>query len=65
MADVFERINEVLGDIVELFCVNGLWTVRVVEAGTVSLSAFPSEAEAINYAEAEVKRLGLTSFIRL
>ncbi len=65
MADVFERINEVLGDVVELFCVNGLWTVRVVEAGAALLSAFPSEAEAIHFAEAEVKRLGLTSFIRL
>lgn len=64
MVDVFERINEVLGD-VELFCVNGLWTVRVVEAGAVLLSAFPSEAEAVDYAEVEVKRLGLTSFIRL
>lgn len=65
MVEVFERINEVLGDVVELFCVNGLWTVRVVEAGAVLLSAFPSEAEAVDYAEVEVKRLGLTSFIRL
>lgn len=65
MVDVFERINQVLGDVVELFCVNGLWTVRVIEAGSVSVSAFPDEAEAIAYAEAEVKRLGLTSFIRL
>lgn len=65
MADVFERIDQVLGDVVELFCVNGLWTVRVIEAGSVSVFTFPGEAEAIHYAEVEVKRLGLTSFVRL
>ena len=65
MANVFERIDQMLGDVVELFCVNGLWSVRVIEAGSVSVTTFPGEAEAINYAEAEVKRLGLTSFIRL
>lgn len=65
MVDVFERIDQVLGDVVELFCVNGLWTVRVIEAGSVSVSTFPGEDEAIVYATAEVKRLGLTSFIRL
>ena len=65
MVDVFQRIEEVLGDVVELFCVNDSWTVRVVEAGSVSLSPFSFEAEAVEYANSEVERLGLKSFIRL
>lgn len=65
MANVFQRIDQMLGDVVELFCVNGLWSVRVIESGSGSVSAFSVEAEAIHYAEAEVKRLGLRSFIRL
>lgn len=65
MADVFERIEEVLGDVVELFCLNDIWTVRVVENGSLLMTAFPQEAEAITYAEAQIKRLGLTNFTRL
>ena len=65
MVDVFGRIEEVLGDVVELFLVNDIWTVRVVENGSLLMSAFPHEAEAISCAEAQVKRLGLTGYTRL
>ncbi|KIP97619.1 hypothetical protein RU07_23685 [Agrobacterium tumefaciens] len=65
MADVFERIEEVLGDVVELFSLNDIWNVRVVENGSLLMTAFPHEADAITYAEAQIRRLGLTNFIRL
>ncbi|SCX19585.1 hypothetical protein [Agrobacterium rosae] len=65
MADLFDRIDNVLGNSVELFFINELWTVRVVEDGVATVTTYADEPTATEFAEAEVKRLGLTAIIRL
>lgn len=65
MTDLFDRIENVIGNSVELFFSNELWTVRVIEDGTATTAPYESEAPAIQFAEAEMKRLGLTTIIRL
>ena len=65
MSDLFERIENVLGNSVELFFSNELWTVRVIENGFATVTTYADEPTAAEFAEAEVKRLGLTAIIRL
>ncbi|UHS61321.1 hypothetical protein HRR99_07235 [Agrobacterium vaccinii] len=65
MSDLFERIENVLGNSVELFFSNELWTVRVIENGCATVTTYADEPTATEFAEAEVKRLGLTAIIRL
>ncbi|MCM2432122.1 hypothetical protein [Agrobacterium rosae] len=65
MADLFDRIDNVLGDSVELFFINELWTVRVIEDGVATVTTYANESTATEFAEAEVERLGLTAIIRL
>jgi len=65
MADLFDRIENVIGNSVELFFFNELWTVRVIEDGAVTTTTYEDEAAAVQFAEAEMARLGLTGIIRL
>ncbi|SCX36058.1 hypothetical protein [Agrobacterium rosae] len=65
MADLYERIENVLGNSVELFFINEHWTVRVIEDGVATATNFPDETSATEFAKSEMKRLGLTTIIRL
>ncbi|KQO79431.1 hypothetical protein [Rhizobium sp. Leaf262] len=65
MADLFDQIENIIGNSVELFFSNQLWTVRVIEDGAATTTTYEDEAPAVQFAEAEMVRLGLTRVIRL
>ncbi|UHS58211.1 DUF2188 domain-containing protein [Agrobacterium vaccinii] len=60
MADIFNRVDEALLAKVELFGDDNLWSVRVTEEGASALFTFPEKDRAIEYAETQVRRLGLS-----
>ncbi|MCM2433225.1 hypothetical protein [Agrobacterium rosae] len=60
MADIFDRVEDALANKVELYQSGELWDVRITEEGLLTLFSFPEMDVAVDYAEAERKRLGLS-----
>jgi hypothetical protein len=60
MADIFNRVDEALLAKVELFGDDNLLSVRVTEEGASALFTFLEKDRAIEYAETQVRRLGLS-----
>ncbi|KAA3511619.1 hypothetical protein [Agrobacterium rosae] len=60
MADIFDRVEDALANKVELYRSGELWDVRITEEGLLTLFSFPEMDIAVDHAEAERKRLGLS-----